>query len=182
MRLVTADDLCLAAGQVLSTGLPPLIEALGLDVDTADGRRFKVPAKWDQVPTLEALTSAQMPAGAITSRGIIGEPRRSSLGVDATWRVIVGVFDRGGDYNQTASRTRTWAALVRGVLLANPTLDGVASGVGWAAESYRQFPQVSAARTLGGCAVEVNVTARNVADLGDATQLVQTVHPSIDVA
>lgn len=182
MRLVTADDLCVAAGAVLTANLPTLIEQLGLDEAHGAVKPYRLPRDgWTQVPTPEALQSANIPAGAITSRGIVGTPRKSSLGIDADWRLIVAVFDRGPDYNQTATRVRTWAALVRGVLLANPTLGGVATGLQWRGESYRQFPQTAVARTLGGCVVEVDVTARNVADLGEALPLVQSSAPSLDV-
>lgn len=165
LRLITADDLCAGAQTVLAAQLEALIEALGLD----EGRRpYLVPKTWDQVPTLEAVQKALGPnraAGAITSTGLVGTPRTSRSGIDATWLIRVGIFDRGSDYNVTAERVRTWAALVRAVMLHNPTLAGVATGVRWVAETYRNYPQKEVARTLGGCTVDFHVDARNVADL-----------------
>lgn len=182
VRIVTADDLCRAAQQVLTQQLPGLLTELGLtgdDVPRAD--RYEEPKTWAQVPTLEALQAASTPAAAITSTGTVGEPRRSSLGYDATWRIRVGIFDRGHDYDNTAARARTWAALVRAVLVLNPTLGGVATSTRWVGETYRQFPQVGAARTLGGCAVDVDVTARNVIDLGPLDPSVLTTQSDLTV-
>ncbi|MBB3041021.1 hypothetical protein [Nocardioides soli] len=174
LRLVTADDLCHGMETVLRGQLGGLIIALGLDERPRPERPFEVPKVWDQVPVLEALQSAvaNRAVGAITSTGIVGQvtTRRNADGsqrLDATFLVRVGIYDRGSDYNVTANRVRTWAALVRAVGLRNPTLGGVAGGVRFVTESYRQFPQQGVARTLGGCAVDFHVDARNIADLAD---------------
>ncbi|MDI6911479.1 hypothetical protein [Nocardioides sp.] len=167
-RLVTADDVCTGAETVLVAALPVLIEALGLD-EPADTKPFVMPTTWSQVPTLEALQSARFPAAAVTTTGTVGDTRESSTGVDAEWLVRVGMFDRGADYNDTAHRIRTWAALIRAGLLRHRTLGGIASGLRLAGESYRNLPQTSAARTLGGCTVDVRVKVRNIADLADLT-------------
>lgn len=170
LRLITADDLCTGTQTVLKAQLGALIEALGLDERPRPEKPFTVPKVWNQIPVLEAIQSANVPAAAITSTGIVGTPRKSrnpdgSDRIDATFLVRVGIFDRGSDYNVTAHRVRTWAALVRAVMLRNPTLGGVASGVRWVSETYRQFPEKGVARTLGGCSVDFHVDARNVADL-----------------
>jgi hypothetical protein len=169
-QLVTADDLCRGAATALTDTLPGLIAAFGLDTPDAPAKPFVAPTSWDQVPTLEALNRAAFPAGAIISPGITGRPVKSSLGTDAVWRIVAGIYDRGTDYNETAGRCRTWAALIRAALLRNPTLGGVASSVTWVGEAYRQIPQKSAARTLAGCSVEFDVAARNVVDV-DAIDL-----------
>lgn len=171
IRLITADDLCAGAESVLTAQLPDLLTALGLDVAQGSEKAYQKPKTWAQIPRFEVLQTANMPAGAITSTGVVGTPRTRSLGTDATWRISVGVFDRSGDYNTTAHRVRTWAALVRAVMLRNPTLGGVASGVRWVGESYRLAAEKGSARTLGGCQVDFDVDARNVVDL-DAWPLV----------
>lgn len=164
VRLVTADDLCVAAETILKTQLGPLIEVLGLDAPDST-KPFTVPKTWAQVPTLEAIQSAQVPAGAITSAGTVGTPRESQTGLDTTFRLRIGMFDRGSDYSDTAHRVRTWAALIRGVMLRNRSLGGIATGLRFVTEAYRQYPQVNVARTLGGCAVEFDADVHNIADL-----------------
>lgn len=184
LRLLTADDLCTGADTVLTAALPTVLEALGLDEPDGGRAAFTPPANWTQVPTLEALQAAVMPAGAVTTTGITGTPRRSSTGTDATWRIRVGMFDRGRDYNETANRIRTWAAIIRAVITMNPTLGGVASGSRWVGETYRQLPQVGVARTLGGCSVEFDVDARNVMDLSEldgVVPVVNSTHPHVTV-
>lgn len=166
-RLITADDLCDGMQAVLAAQLGPLIEALGLDERPRPEKPYVVPKRWDQVPVLEVIQSASFPAAAITSTGVVGTPRTSRTGIDATFLVRVGIYDRGSDYSATASRVRTWAALVRALGVRNPTLGGVASGVRFVTESYRQLASKDAARTIGGCAVDFHVDARNIADLSD---------------
>lgn len=190
IRLVTADDLCVAAQTILEEQLGDLIDALGLGApespapDDEAATPFEVPETWTQVPTETALQSAETPAGAISSPGTIGAARTTRTGVSATWRIRVAMFDRGTDYNDTAHRVRTWAALIRGVMLRNPGLGGLASGLRLATESYRLFPETGAARTLGGCAVEFDVDVQNIADLSelDVVPVVATTHPHVTVA
>lgn len=152
MPLVTADDLCAAAEAMLRAHLPVLAESLGL----------KPIQEWQQVPTPEALSTADTPALAIACPGLATPPTKRSTGYDAPWRLVVGVYDRGEDHTDTQARTRKWAAAVRQVLVQHPTLGGVAAGVRWVGEEYAERPERSSARTLGGCAVAVDVTARDV--------------------
>lgn len=154
MSLLTADDLCKAAETTLRDHLPALAAARGLDPVV----------EWKQVPTPDALSTANTPAMAITSPGLTEPPARRSGTVDATWRIVIGVYDRGDDYGDTAARTRKWAAVVRQVILQHPTLGGVANGVAWVGEEYAERPERSSARTLGGCAVAFDVSARDVID------------------
>ncbi|MEJ7846435.1 MAG: hypothetical protein WKF93_12400 [Acidimicrobiales bacterium] len=159
-RIITADDLCRAAENILRTNLHPLVEALALE-------DFEEITDWAQVPTMEAVAHADTPTGAISSPGLVDAPVRKAHGVyDATWRVVVSVFDRDEDYNATAARTRQWAALVRALLIDNPSLGGVASSLTWVGEDYAERPRKDEARTFGGCAVAFDVTAKNVAELG----------------
>ncbi|WP_243061147.1 hypothetical protein [Nocardioides sp. SR21] len=166
IRLITADDLCTSAAATAAAQLPALIEARGLD-DPDGTKPFKMPTTWAQIPVLEALQSATFPAAAVTTTGIVGEPRDSRDGIHADWLVRVGIFDRGTDYNDTAFRVREWAALVRAALLHDRTLGGLATGLKLVEETYRNLPQVGAARTLGGCSVGVRVRVKNIADLGE---------------
>lgn len=182
-RLITADDLCVAAAEILAEHLPAVVAAMGWDEDSV--APLAPVTTWEQVPTLEALTAAEMPAGAVTSPGLAETPTRRERGRhDAVWRISVGVYDRGDDYHETARRVRRWAAAVRATLLEHRTLNGVADGVWWRGEEYRQKPNAGAARTLGGCAVAFDVKAANVIDLGSpvspgAGPLVQSVHARI---
>lgn len=155
MPSLSADDLCEAVEAILIEHLPAL----------AASRDLSPVATWDQLPTADALAAAVLPAGAITCPGLTGPSARRSGGYDATWRIAVGVFDRGATYRETATKTRTWAAVIRQVLVQHPTLGGLASGLAWVGEEYAERPERSSARTLGGCAVAFDVTARNVIDL-----------------
>lgn len=175
LRLVTANDLCTGMQAVLVTQLPALLVALGLNEGDGARKAYTAPKRWDQVPDGKALQTANYPAGAIASAGVIpGTTRTSRTGTDATFGVSVAVYDRGPDFNATSDRVRTWAALVRALGLHNPTLGGIASAVRVAGETYRQSPK-EVARTHGGCQVDFQVDVRNIADLSDLDGVLPTV-------
>lgn len=187
-RFITADDVCFAAETTLRENLASVITTLGLDVaptpPARPGKAFTPPGNWDQVPTLEALSSANFPAGAITSPGLTGPPVRRGrwgTGYDVTWRLAVGIYDRGRTYNETASRNRTWAALVRATMLQHPTLGGLVSSLTWVGEEYRQIPGRAAAKTLGGCAVAFDVIVENVVDLSADPTVSSAAQPDLTV-
>jgi hypothetical protein len=152
VRVVTAHDVCTAIEALLTDHLPGWAAAAGL----AAVRR------WDQLPTPEALSAAATPAGAITSPGLTAPPTRRRGAYEATWRIAVAVYDRGSDHTDTQRRARTWAALVRTVLIGHPHLGGLARDLQWVGEDYAPIPGVGAARTLGGCVVAVDVTVADV--------------------
>lgn len=154
MPLLSADELCTAAETVLREHLQPLATSRGLE---------KI-RTWEQLPTLEALTAANLPAVAVTSPGLTKPASRRSSGYDATWRIVVGAYVRGTSFIETAGRVRNWAAVIRQVMVQHPTLGGVSTGLEWVGEEYIERPERSSARTLGGCAVAFDVTARNVID------------------
>ena len=153
-RIVTADDGCQRVEAVLREHLPALAELADL----------RPVVEWQQVPTEEALTAANVPAVAITSPGLTEPPTRDIRGVNATWRIGVGIIDRGADYQDTARRTRTWAALVRTVLLQHLAGDLVRE-VAWVGEEYALRPESTSARTLGAAAVALDVSVRTVTRL-----------------
>ncbi|MBZ5736492.1 hypothetical protein K8Z61_18530 [Nocardioides sp. TRM66260-LWL] len=157
---LTADDVCAAVEAAMVRHVPRVIGAAALD-------EYDPPATWRQTPTIEALREArrEFPAGAIVSTGPVGDPKQQPTGYDATFRVEVGVFDRGTDWNDTATRIRTWAGIIRAAAHVDRTLGGIAAGVTWVGETYRRFPDPQVARTLGGCAVELDVYVEDVLTL-----------------
>jgi len=172
MRVVTVHELLVAWQTVLTNHLGNAVEALGFDLDPV--------TVWDQTPTLESLQSAKLPAGAFTSPGTVGQPvRRNDGQVDATWSLLVGVFERGTSHTDTSRRVRQRAAAIRAVTLANPTLGDKVTSMRWVGEKYRQT-QVNSARTIGACELSIEVTARNVADLtpvpDEDTPVVESLH------
>lgn len=177
-RVISADDVCTAAEEVLKAGLPKLLELLGVE------NVYKGIREWQQLPTSEALATANFPAIAIASPGLTGTPTRDGQGrYRATWRLAVGVYDRGKDHNDTQARVRDWCSFIRTVLLTNRRLGPLdAESVIWAGEEYRLVPGRAQARTFGGGAVAVDVTVPNVLDLGMAGgPLVLTTNPTLTV-
>lgn len=151
VRLVTAHDVCSAAEAILTEHLPGWAAAAELKPVTT----------WQQVPTVQAISSAPVPAGAITSPGLTEPPTKHRDRHEATWRIVAAVYDRGSDYTDTARRIRTWAALIRAVLVQHPRLGGLALRLDWVGEEYELVPE-QGARTLGGCAVAVDVVVADV--------------------
>lgn len=152
VRVVTADDICQAVELVLTEHLPGWAAAAGLpEVKT-----------WQQLPTPQAVSAAAVPAGAITSPGLTEPPTKRRDAYEATWRVVAAVYDRGTDHTDTQGKVRTWAALIRTVLVQHPRLGGLALRLTWVGEDYALLPEQSNARTLAGCAVAVDVTVADV--------------------
>ncbi len=176
MRVITADDLCVAVEQVLAEHLYPTVQLLGWHDDLEE----KV-EDWHQVPDLDVLRSASLPTGAISSPGLTDLPTKTSSGTDATWRVVVGIYERGISYDDTSRRLRRWAAAVRATLLAHKSLNQTASGLRWVGEEYAEIPDARSARTIGGCTVAVDVTARNVVDLSPTVPTVTTPRSTVNV-
>ena len=153
--IVTADEVCRDVEACLRKHLPELAAAAEL----------QAVKQWQQVPTEEALSNADVPGIAITIPGLTDAPTRDIKGVKAVWRVAVAAYDRGEDYADTTRRTRTWAALIRAVLVRHLAADSaLVHEVAWVGEEYALAP-AAAARTLGGGAVAVDVTVREAVGL-----------------
>lgn len=183
MRLVTADDACQALEATLRANLPAVIT-------TMDWTDLKADVGWDQVPTAEALSAANLPAGTIESPGLTTPPTRNDTGGwDVQWRLVAGMYARGSDYTDTASTIRRWAAAIRAAAMSDVTLGGVVDGLSWVGEDYARRPERNVARTLAGCAVAFDVTVLNVVELpvpaapgsGEQNPIVTSTHRSITV-
>jgi hypothetical protein len=178
---------CGAIEQVLRDHLHATVAAAQWAPPAAGGDLRPVDA-WHHVPTLDALSSAEYPAGAIESPGLAAQPVQTSATTwDATWVVVVGVYDRGFDHDDTASRVRRWAAAVRATVLAHRDLGGLARTVTWTGEAYAQRPDRRDARGLGGCAVTFTVTVPNAVELPVASPstpvpTVVTTHTNVSVS
>lgn len=143
-----------------------LRETLELDVVKAylgdRAATFRDIREWQQLPSLEAIATAQLPAAAVVSPGLVREPirKRSGDAYETTWRVAVGIYDRDKSprHNDTQAKVRDWVAFLRMTLLRNPTLGGVARRVVWAGEEYDLLPDRNKARTIGAGALAVDVT------------------------
>lgn len=163
MSIASADELCVALEAVLRGHLAETITLLGWDPDV-----FQPIREWQQLPTLEALSTATFPAVAIASPGLQGEPQhsRADCGYRATWRIGVGIYDRGKDHADTQARVRDWCAAVRLTVRAHRTLSGVATGTSWAGDRYELIPNRNQARTFGAGAVALDVSALVIDTLG----------------
>lgn len=155
--IVTADEVCLAVENTLRAWLPPMFDAMGVTDE------LEAPKTWRQVPTVDALKEAAMPAAGTATPGWSGEPERDEDGnLQITWRVNVLFFVRGNDYEQTQRHTRLYAAAASTVLMQQHTLLGFATATDVVGETYE--PINDGARTLGAALIEVDVTvsdARN---------------------
>lgn len=162
MTALSVDTILEAVESVLTAQLGAALTGQGL-MREAPTALASVLA-WSQLPSRQALFTAELPAGAITSPGLVGAPTRDELGhYRATWSVGIAVYARGTDHADTQQRIHAYAAAVRDVLVANPSLNGTAIGLRWTHEEYAPLDP-HAARTEGGCLVEIEV------DVQDAVQ------------
>lgn len=158
--VLSADQVCsavegsLRAGYKVTLDLPPVLALLG-DVRG----RYRDITEWQQLPTIEALSTAKTPAVAITSPGLASAPtyQRSRNSWEVTWRVAIGVYERGADHQETQAKVRNWIAVLRITLQRDPTLGGVAKTLTWTGEEYNLLPARQAARSLALGALAVDV-------------------------
>lgn len=164
--ILSVDELCKAAETTLKAALPAYLALPDVQAWLGDSAsRYGEIKTWQQLPTIEALSAATFPAIAITSPGLTEPPRRvrSRNVYECTWRIGIGIYDRGRDHEDTQAKARKWAAIVRSVMLRNQTLGGVAERIDWAGEEYRPLRGRNEgrgqARTIGGSAVALDVQA-----------------------
>lgn len=152
----SADELCTAVEETLQSGLEDLMTAR-----FPDDKQYHQVKTWQQLPTKDALATAQLPGIAIASPGVIGTPRyeRSRDAYKTTWRIEVACYAQGREHGDTQARCRNWVAGIRTILLANKTLGDVATGLSWAGEAYALRPNQNQARTTGGGVVLLDVDA-----------------------
>lgn len=186
--ILSVDQLCTAVEDTLLASIADIVTQpafqtlLGDGADTYLATEIKT---WQQLPTIEAISTAKLPAVAITSPGLVDPPvfSRSSKSYDATWRLAIGIYDRGRDHAETQARIRNWCALLRVALQSRPTLGGVAKGLTWTGEEYSLIPQRNSARTLAAGAVAVDVRAEvpHHTNLGAGLPPVTSNHPTLSV-
>ncbi len=171
MSIASSDELCVALEETLRTHLAETITMLGWDTSV-----FKPIREWQQLPTIEALSSAAFPAIAIASPGLQGQPAHSRAdgGYRATWRIGVGIYDRGKNHADTQARVRDWCAAIRLTARAHRSLGGVATGVAWAGDRYELMPNRNQARTFGAGAVALDVSALVIDTLGNPPRVAST--------
>lgn len=151
----SVDEVCVAIEQVLLAHYDATMAGLGF----TDGY---APVKtWTQLPALEAIATAELPAGAIVApTGVDSPTYQASSGLYRyTWRVPIGIYERGRDHNQTQGRIRNRVAGIRTTLLQHKSLGGIATALAWSGENYGLLPAKEVARTLAAGAVSFDVTA-----------------------
>lgn len=161
--IVSVDQLCKAIETALTADLQATMTLLGF----TDAKKYPKVRDWQQVPTVQALSSATLPAGAITTPGLTEPPTwipRDQLH-RGTWRVAVGAYVRGRDHDTTAGTARDFAAGIRTTVLRHRDLGGIAEKVRWYGEEYALIPGRESARTVAGVAVAFDVTAYMAIDL-----------------
>lgn len=158
--IVSADELCTALETVLTDHLADEMVALGYTAAVG----YEPVRDWQQVPTINAIATAKLPAGAITTPGLADSPTwvPSHRAYRTTWRIAAGVYVRGRDHDQTQRMARNYAAAVRVTVLRHKGLGGIAEKLRWVGEDYALRPERESSRTLAACAVAFDVTAMTI--------------------
>lgn len=182
--VLSVDELCVAAEATLRDTLAAVKEIPALAALLGDDADSYVVKTWQQLPVADAIATAKLPAIAITSSGLVDPPRysRASKSWDCTWRIGIGIYDRGRDHADTQARVRNWCALIRTALQLSPTLGGVAKGITWSGEEYALLPNRNVARTAaaGAVAFDVDATVNKLA-FGPGLPPVTSSHPALSV-
>ena len=171
----SVDQVLVALEQTLKTALPQVLDLDQVKAYLGDrATEFVAITTWQQVPTIEAIATADYPAVAITSPGLSAPPiyKRSTDTWETTWRAAVGIYDRtgvdDGGQSVTQARVRDWIAFIRTAAIRNPTLGGTVRGLQWVGEEYDLLPDRDKARTIGAgaLALDIRVDVRNTLGMG----------------
>lgn len=184
----SVDQVLVALQQTLAQAVPMVLELPG--VKAYLGTRaagFAEITTWQQVPTLAAIATADYPAVAMTSPGLVEPPayKRSAYVWETTWRAAVGLYDRVGvdDDGQSATqqRVRDWMMILRTAALRNPTLAGTSRWIRWAGEDYDLLPDRKNARTIGAGALSLDIRVDVPDTLGMGLPAVASTTTQLDV-
>lgn len=188
LGIQSADQVLVALEETLRTTLPQVLELpevkAYLGTTAADYRPITT---WEQLPTLAAIATADYPAVAITSPGLVQPPayQRSKDSWETWWRAEVGIFDRAGfdddGHRITQAMVRNWIAWLRTAALRQQTLGGAARAVVWAGEEYDLLPDREQARTIGAGVLALNIKVDVPNTLGLGLPLVTSTTTQLDV-
>lgn len=151
----SVDELCVAVEATLVEHYDATMTALGFTTGYAPV------ATWQQLPSIQAIAAAKLPAGAIVAPTMIGTPTYTAASRTwrTTWRVPIGIYERGSDHDQTQARIRNRVAGIRATLLQHKSLGGIATGMAWSGENYDLLPGRDVARTIAAGGVSLDITA-----------------------
>lgn len=181
-RIVSVDELCVALRSTLQQHLADTVAELTQLPGYAD-LELRAVKEWQQLPELTALSAAEFPAVSIASPGLIGEATHSRAegGYRSTWRINVGIFDRGRDHDETQALVRAWCAAIRLTVRAHRSLDGAATGTEWRGDRFNLMPNRNQARTFAGGAVAFDVSAIVIDSLAAGSLVTSTPTPTVSV-
>lgn len=188
LGIQSADQVLVALEDTLRATLPAVLELP--EVKAHLGSRaadYRPITTWQQLPTLQAIATADYPAVAIMSPGLVQTPtlQRSRDAWEVWWRAEVGIFDRHGvdddGHRATQALVRNWIAWLRTAALRQQTLGGAARAVQWAGEEYDLLPDRQQARTIGAGTLMLNIKAEVPNTLGLGLPLVTSTTTQLDV-
>lgn len=168
----SVDELCVGVETILREHLAGVMDALGFE----DAKYDEIKT-WQQLPTTTALVAASLPGVAVSAAGLVGAPSysRSTRSWTTTWRIAVGVYERGKDHADTQARVRNWCAGIRTTLVKHKSLGGLATALAWSGEEYALVPDREQARTIAAAAVAFDITATVSADAAPTAGALPTV-------
>lgn len=165
--VIDADVICTAIEQALREHIRDVLEALGWLGQLGDVRTFQ------QVPDLNAVAAANLPAVMIGTSRADFDTTRSGERFDGTWQVAVGVRDRGKDHTDTAQRIRRWATAITLAATLDRSLGGIASSVRPISAHYDDLADVSQARTIAAAAIVLEIRVLDAIDLDEFRRRLQ---------
>jgi len=128
---------------------------------------YPAPRSYTRSTTFDKLPEDQLPAIIVVSPGLSDEPRRAGdRTYQADWMVGVGALVETRDETTAKKASRDVAALIRAIILQQPSLGGFANGVRWLNESYDQLP-IESRRTLASAEVEFSIRVDDVVNASE---------------
>jgi hypothetical protein len=134
--IVDADTIEQAAKQTLQAWLPAHLAHQERRRDL-QMRSIAHPRSWPTVSEFDPEPHEQLPSIVLVSPGTTGEIHRDGSGRhSATWRLDIIAAVASSTEPEVRRLAGVYAAAIRGVLVQNPELGGVAARTRWMGEDY----------------------------------------------
>jgi len=123
---------------------------------------YPAPRSYTRATSFDKFPEDQLPTIIVSCPGLNDQPRRAGDGsylVD--WFVGVGAMVEARTEDDTRKAARKVAALIRAIILQQPSLGGFADGVTWLNENYDQL-ELPKRRSLASAELEFSIRVAGV--------------------
>ena len=140
-KIMVASEIEYAARDLLQKWFPTYLREVERQVGWEDDP-LPIPRNYTNRNEFDALPGEELPKVVVISPGTEGRPQHPEGDgyYRAVWRLGIGVATAAQTEEEADRRAKMYGAAVRGIIIQNQNLSGLAIGVAWSSESYDDLP------------------------------------------